>query len=72
MILQLKDIKLIFTNTRSEIFNLLNGVNLNVEQGKITALVGGNGTGKTTLFNIISGFQGDFKGDVFFDGKRLN
>ena len=72
MILQLKDIKLSFTNTRSEVFNLLNGVNLNVEQGKITALVGGNGTGKTTLFNIISGFQGDFRGDVLFDGKRLN
>lgn len=72
MILQLKDIKLSFTNTRSEVFNLLNGINLEVEQGKITALVGGNGTGKTTLFNIISGFQKDFAGDVIFDGKKLN
>lgn len=72
MILQLKNIKLSFTNTRSEVFNLLNGVNLNVEKGKITALVGGNGTGKTTLFNVISGFQSDFSGDVIFDGKRLN
>lgn len=72
MILQLKDIKLSFTNARSEVLNLLNGVNLDVEQGEITALVGGNGTGKTTLFNIISGFQENFEGEVVFDGNRLN
>lgn len=72
MILQLKDIKLGFTNTHSEVSNLLNGVNLSVEQGEVMALIGGNGTGKTTLFNIISGFQGNFGGDVVFDGKRLN
>ncbi|MBE6237508.1 MAG: ABC transporter ATP-binding protein [Bacteroidales bacterium] len=72
MILQLKDIRISFTNARSEVFNLLNGVNLEVPRGKITALVGGNGTGKTTLFNIISGFQQDFDGQVILDGKRLN
>ena len=72
MILQLKDIRISFTNARSEVFNLLNGVNLEVPKGKITALVGGNGTGKTTLFNIISGFQPDFEGEVVLDGKCLN
>ncbi len=71
MILQLKDIKLSFADARSEVFNLLNGVNLSIEKGKITALVGGNGSGKTTIFNIISGFQGDYEGDVFFEGKSL-
>lgn len=72
MILQLKNIRLSFTNAHSEVLNLLNGVSLDVEQGKITALVGGNGTGKTTLFNIISGFQNNFEGEVIFEGKRLN
>ena len=72
MILQLKDIRISFTNARSEVFNLLNGVNLEVPEGKITALVGGNGTGKSTLFNIISGFQKDFEGEVLMEGKRLN
>ena len=64
MILQLKDIRISFTNARSEVFNLLNGVNLEIPEGRITALVGGNGTGKSTLFNIISGFQKDFEGEV--------
>lgn len=71
-ILQLKDIRLSFTNAHNETLDLLQGVNLDVEKGKITALVGGNGTGKTTLFNIISGFQKDYRGDVSFEGKNLN
>ncbi|MCH5310910.1 MAG: ABC transporter ATP-binding protein [Prevotella sp.] len=72
MILTLDDIKLSFTNTHSEVLNLLNGVNLHVKRGKITALVGGNGTGKTTLFNIISGFQGDYTGKVWFEGRDIS
>lgn len=71
-ILQLKDIHLSFTNAHNETFDLLRGVNLDVEKSKITALVGGNGTGKTTLFNIISGFQKGYKGDVIFEGHNFN
>lgn len=71
-ILQLKDIRLSFTNVHNETFDLLRGVNLDIEAGKITALVGGNGTGKTTLFNIISGFQKGYSGTVRFEGNDLN
>ena len=72
MILQIKDIHISFTNAQNETFELLCGVNLEVEKGKITALVGGNGTGKTTLFNIISGFEKNYTGDVLFEGNNLN
>ena len=72
MLLEIKNIKMSFTNARKETFNLLNGVNLNVEAGKITALVGGNGTGKTTLFNIITGFEKGYTGDIVFEGRNLN
>ena len=61
-----------FTNAQKETFDLLRGVNLTVEEGKITALVGGNGTGKTTLFNIISGFEKNYSGDVVFESNNLN
>lgn len=61
-----------FTNAQNETFDLLRGVNLDVEKGKITALVGGNGTGKTTLFNIISGFEKGYTGDVLMEGKNFN
>lgn len=72
MILQLKDIRISFTNAQNESFDLLRGLNLNVEKGKITALVGGNGTGKTTLFNIISGFEQNYTGEVVFEGNNFN
>lgn len=72
MILELRDIKLSFTNARKEVLDLLNGVNLSVEQGQVTALVGGNGAGKTTLFNIISGFQADYTGEIFFNGHKID
>ena len=72
MLLEINNIKLSFTNAHGEEFNLLKGVNLGVEAGKITALVGGNGTGKTTLFNIITGFEKGYTGDVVFEGNNLN
>ena len=61
-----------FTNVQKKTFELLRGVNLDVKKGKITALVGGNGTGKTTLFNIISGFEKGYTGDVVMEGKNIN
>ena len=72
MILELKNIRLNFSNARKEVLHLLRGVNLGIEEGKVTALVGGNGTGKTTLFNIISGFQGDYTGQVLFQGEKIS
>lgn len=51
--------------------NLLRGVNMGVESGKVTALIGGNGTGKTTLFNIISGYEKNFKGQILFKGQNI-
>lgn len=72
MILQLKDIKLSFSNNGNETLNLLKGVSFGIERGGITALIGGNGSGKTTLFNIISGFEKGYSGQVWFDGKNIS
>lgn len=71
MILEVRDIRMSYSNARKEVFNLLNGLNMSVEEGKVTALIGGNGTGKTTLFNIISGFEKGFKGQVFLEGNDI-
>jgi len=43
MILEVKDIRMSYANARKEVFNLLDGVNMSVEEGKVTALIGGNG-----------------------------
>lgn len=52
---------------------LLSGVNLEITCGTTMILTGDNGTGKSTLFNIISGFEKADSGDIYVDGdKRLN
>jgi len=49
-----------------EKFYLLDDIDLLLPKGKVTALIGGNGTGKTTLFNIISGFFKADEGKISF------
>lgn len=43
-----------------------------IPRGSIASIIGPNGAGKTTFFNCITGFYQIDKGEVLFDGKRLN
>jgi branched-chain amino acid transport system ATP-binding protein len=47
-------------------------VSFSVEKGTVVGLIGPNGAGKTTLFNCITGFFPPSKGEVLFDGKRID
>ena len=47
-------------------------VSFSVEAGTIMGLIGPNGAGKTTLFNCIPGYSPPTKGEVVFDGRRMN
>jgi branched-chain amino acid transport system ATP-binding protein len=49
----------------------VDGVDLAVAKGGVTAVIGPNGAGKTTLFNIISGFQAPNAGRIVFDGNDI-
>jgi branched-chain amino acid transport system ATP-binding protein len=47
-------------------------VSFDVSEGTIVGLIGPNGAGKTTLFNCITGYYRPSKGDVIFQGRRIN
>ena len=50
---------------------VLHGVDLDVEEGELIALLGTNGAGKSTLLRAISGLQPATGGAVFLDGEDI-
>lgn len=50
----------------------LKGVNLQVNEGEIVALLGANGGGKTTLVQAVSGLVDIKQGTVYHYGNKLN
>jgi branched-chain amino acid transport system ATP-binding protein len=49
----------------------LKGVSLEVEQGQIVTLVGGNGAGKSTTLRAVSGLLHPREGEIRFEGRKL-
>jgi branched-chain amino acid transport system ATP-binding protein len=50
----------------------VNDVSLTIQPGKIHGLIGPNGSGKTTIFNVVSGYYKPTSGKVIFDGKVIS
>jgi branched-chain amino acid transport system ATP-binding protein len=50
---------------------ILWGVNLKLEPGKLTTLVGSNGVGKTTLLKTVMGLMRPIEGTVTFQGREV-
>ncbi len=49
----------------------VNGVSFEVERGEIFGLIGPNGSGKTTIFNLINHYFPLTAGDIFLKGKSI-
>jgi len=50
----------------------LENVNLQIDAGKVTAIIGENGAGKSTLMKILSGVYTDYEGQIFFKDKPVH
>jgi len=50
----------------------LQGISLNIPEGKIVSMVGANGAGKSTAINAISGMVKKAGGSITFNGNNLN
>ena len=47
------------------------GISLEIPEGQIRGLIGPNGSGKTTMFHLISGFLRPTSGDIRFQGASI-
>jgi len=65
-ILKLKGIKKHFGGVKA-----LDGVDLEIFDSEIIALLGDNGAGKSTLIKIITGFYTPDEGEIFIDGEKV-
>lgn len=72
IILNCSDIKKNFKSEAGEgELRILRGVNLEVKQSEIAAIVGSSGSGKSTLLHILGGLDKPTSGDVFWHGESI-
>jgi len=50
---------------------VLDGIDMEIDEGSICQLIGPNGSGKTTLINVISGMLKPDNGKIIFDGNDI-
>ena len=50
---------------------VLHGINLEIEEGQMTAIVGPSGSGKSTIAKLIAGYWDVTQGSIYFGGKDM-
>ena len=66
-ILKLENVSLSFGNRQ-----ILENINFEINKGEIFGMLGPNGVGKSTIFNLITGLISPEKGSIFIAGEKVN
>lgn len=69
--LELKNVKVVFNENTSMEKVALNDVSIHVKKGDFVTILGGNGAGKSTFFNTITGSLMATKGSILLDGEEI-
>ncbi len=65
-LLQAKDLRIAFYGVQAA-----DGVNLEIREGEFLAIIGPNGSGKTTFLNLCTGYLRPSSGEVYLDGQPI-
>lgn len=69
--LEINDVTKIYGHGENEVV-ALQGIQLQINDGDFTAIVGPSGSGKSTLLNIIGGLDNLTSGEILLNGKRID
>ncbi|MEB3292210.1 MAG: nitrate ABC transporter ATP-binding protein [Synechococcales bacterium] len=67
---EISNVSKVYPTPRGE-YVVLDGVDLQVQEGEFVCVIGHSGCGKTTLLDMVSGFRTPTTGDVVVNGKRV-
>lgn len=70
-IVQVRNVKKYY-GTGENLVKALDGIDLDIEEGSFTAIVGASGSGKSTLLHIIGGLDQPTQGSVLVSGRDLS
>lgn len=71
VILSAKDVKKSYKITKNSSLQVLKGIDLEIFDGEIVAIVGKSGTGKSTLLHILGTLDKPDSGEVLFEGSNV-
>lgn len=71
MILKTENIVKSYENTKKVRLNVLQSVNIEIEEKKISVIVGASGAGKSTLLHIMGGLDRPDSGEVYFRSQNI-
>lgn len=71
-VLIMKNIGKIYNNGKPNACEALKNVNLEIERGDLTAIIGESGSGKSTLLHILGCLDSPTSGELYFNGEKVN
>lgn len=67
----LKDIVKTYNKGKSNAYEALHGISMEIKDGEMTAIIGTSGAGKSTLLHILACIDGYDSGEYTMDGKEV-
>ncbi|NBH15397.1 ATP-binding cassette domain-containing protein [Lachnospiraceae bacterium] len=66
-IMEIQKVRYSYDNKR----NVLNGISTSLDEGKMYAILGASGCGKTTLLSLLGGLDSPLDGQILYDGQDI-
>jgi len=66
-IMEIQKVRYSYDNKR----NVLNGISTSLDEGKMYAILGASGCGKTTLLSLLGGLDSPLNGQILYDGQDI-